>query len=308
MILCCGEALIDMIPAQTVDGGTGFVPHAGGAVFNTAVALGRLGAKVSMLAGVSNDRFGEVLITGLEQSGVSLEHLVRSDRPTTLAFVHLIDGQATYSFFDENSAGRMLVPTDVPPIDSRATACFFGGISLACEPSAETYAGLVEDLAPNKLIMVDPNIRPTFIDDEPIYRARVKRIFAQADVVKLSDEDLDWLSPQTPSLEAKVQAIQADGVYCVLVTRGSAGATAYVKGRPPVQVRAPRVTVADTVGAGDTFNAGFLARLAELGLATKERLRSATTDDLTSCVEFAVRVAAVTVSRSGANPPWTSEL
>ncbi|MEM1005847.1 MAG: PfkB family carbohydrate kinase, partial [Pseudomonadota bacterium] len=108
MILCCGEALIDMIAEATVSGASGFVPHSGGAVFNTAIALGRLGAPVGMLTGLSRDMFGTQLSDALRTSQVDAAHVINSDRPTTLAFVQLANGHASYSFVDENTAGRML--------------------------------------------------------------------------------------------------------------------------------------------------------------------------------------------------------
>ena len=144
MILCCGEALIDMIPDQAGAGGSAYRPHPGGAVFNTAIALGRLGAPVGLLSGVSTDPFGQQLHDSLARDGVSTELLIRSDRLTTLAMVHLIDGSATYSFYDENSAGRMISTADMPALPDQVSALFFGGISLAAEPGADTYAGLLE--------------------------------------------------------------------------------------------------------------------------------------------------------------------
>ena len=107
MILCCGEALIDMIPVET-SGGDAFVPHSGGAIFNTAIALGRLGGSASMVTGLSDDLFGQQLRDGLEASHVDTSLVIASDRPTTLAFVKLVDGHASYVFYDENSAGRMI--------------------------------------------------------------------------------------------------------------------------------------------------------------------------------------------------------
>ena len=144
MILCCGEALIDMIPVSTVDGREGFVPHPGGSVFNTAIALGRLDASVGLLTGLSTDLFGQQLRTALEHSHVSTAHLIMSDRPTTLAFVKLVNGQASYQFYDENSAGRMLRPEEMPELPEKVSTLFFGGISLACEPCADAYAALLE--------------------------------------------------------------------------------------------------------------------------------------------------------------------
>ena len=108
MIICCGEALIDMLPRRLGDGSDVFLPVSGGAVFNTAIALGRLGGKAGFVSGISTDMFGEQLIASLEGSGVSTNYCMRSGRNSTLAFVKLTNGQASYSFFDENSAGRML--------------------------------------------------------------------------------------------------------------------------------------------------------------------------------------------------------
>src|SRR6218665_4101744 len=125
MILCCGEALIDMIPMATILGKDGYVPHAGGAVFNTAIALGRLGLQPGMLSGLSTDLFGQQLQAALAESGVDTARLLLSDRPTALAFVRLTNGHATYTFYDENSAGRMIKPEDLPALSADVTALYF---------------------------------------------------------------------------------------------------------------------------------------------------------------------------------------
>ena len=163
MILCCGEALIDMIPGPTTGGPDGFVPHSGGAVFNTAIALGRLGARAGLLTGLSTDMFGAQLSDALQASHVNASLCIMSERPTTLAFVRLVEGHATYSFFDENSAARMLNASDMPVLSDEVTALFFGGISLACEPGADAYAALLEREGAQRAVMLDPNIRPGFI-------------------------------------------------------------------------------------------------------------------------------------------------
>ncbi len=106
MILSCGEALIDMLPRETTLGEPAFSPYAGGAVFNTAIALGRLGVPSGFFTGLSTDLFGEILDQTLAASKVDTSLCARSGRPTTLAFVKLVDGQATYAFYDENTAGR----------------------------------------------------------------------------------------------------------------------------------------------------------------------------------------------------------
>ena len=225
MILCCGEALIDMIPGQTTAGAEAFVPHCGGAIFNTSIALGRLGAKAGLLTGLSRDMFGGQLTEALEASGVDTSALIYSDRPTTLAFVRLFDGNATYSFFDENSAGRMLTPGDLPRLSPDVSALYFGGISLACEPGADAYAALLQDQGEGRAVMIDPNIRPNFIRDEAGYRARLGRMLALADIVKVSDDDLHWIVPGPLTLNEKVEALCAKGAGIVIVTRGGEGAT-----------------------------------------------------------------------------------
>ena len=116
MILCCGEALIDMLPRETAGGEACFAPYPGGAVFNTAIALGRLGTPAGLLSGISTDLFGAQLTRALAASQVRTDLAIRSDRPTTLAFVTLTEGQARYAFYDENTAGRMLTPTELPAI------------------------------------------------------------------------------------------------------------------------------------------------------------------------------------------------
>ncbi|SHE73482.1 fructokinase [Ruegeria intermedia] len=308
MILCCGEALIDMIAEPTVSGAQGFVPHSGGAVFNTAIALGRLGAPAGMLTGLSRDMFGQQLAQALKDSHVDGSQVVLSDRPTTLAFVQLQDGHATYSFVDENSAGRMLRPEDMPDQLSTTSALYFGGISLACEPCADAYAALLDRHGAERAVMIDPNIRPGFIQDQTRYRTRLNRMIAQADIVKVSDEDLDWIVPGPETLEEKVPLLLQAGPAVVIVTRGSQGATGYLADGRTVSVPVTPVQVVDTVGAGDTFNAGVLAQLHRAGLLSKKALRAILPDDLRAALELGGKIAAVTVSRAGANPPWAHEL
>ena len=308
MILCCGEALIDMIPTPTKAGPDGFVPHAGGAVFNTAIALGRLGAQVGMLSGLSSDMFGRQLVDGLKASHVDVSHVVLSGRPTTLAFVRLVGGHATYDFYDENSAGRMITPEDMPALSSEVSALYFGGISLACEPGADAYAELLARNAEGRAVMIDPNIRPGFIKDIERYRQRLDRMLALSDIVKVSDEDLNWINPAPLSLRDKVAELLKKGPSVVILTRGGEGATGYLANGEEVQVPAVKAEIVDTVGAGDTFNAGVLAKMSELGQLHKSALVTLAPEVLSEALAYGARVAAVTVSRAGANPPWVEEI
>lgn len=308
MILCCGEALIDMLPIEAPSGRGGFAPHSGGAVFNTAIALGRLGVEAGMLTSLSRDMFGQQLSADLKASHVDISHVIDSDRPTTLAFVQLVDGHAKYAFFDENSAGRMILQDDLPPIGAGVSTVFFGGISLASEPGADTYAALAERVCEGRVIMLDPNIRPGFIGDEEKYRERLDRMVRVADIVKLSDEDLDWLQPGPQPMADKISNIQAAGPSVVIVTFGDEGASAWLPDGKEVNAASQRATVVDTVGAGDTFNAGVLAHLSKLGLLAKKDVAHMPGAPMTEALAFGAVVAGATVSRSGANPPWQHEL
>ena len=308
MILCCGEALIDMIPEKTSSGRDAFVPHPGGAIYNTAVALGRLGAPSGMLTGLSNDIFGQQLCQRLKASNVDIDHVIFSDRPTTLAFVQLIDGQASYSFYDENSAGRMLAPSDLPLTSQNVNALYCGGISLACDPCSEAYETLLEREHKRLVVMLDPNVRTTFIEDADRYRSRIMKMMSLADIVKVSDEDLEWIIKNPSSSEHKAKSILGIGAGLVILTRGSLGAMAYLKDGIAVHVPAEKADVIDTVGAGDTFNAGFLSKLSELDFLQKESLTKISANAVEQALQFGAKVAGVTVSRAGANPPWAAEL
>ncbi|MEJ6389012.1 carbohydrate kinase family protein [Gymnodinialimonas ulvae] len=308
MILCAGEALIDMLPRQTEGGEAAFAPYPGGSVFNTAVALARLGQRVEFFTGLSSDLFGERLAGVLTANGVGSALAHRSDRPTTLAFVTLTDGQASYAFYDENTAGRMLTDDDLPAIPEAAKACFFGGISLAVEPCAEAYAEMADRASQGHVVMVDPNIRPSFIRDEAVFRARMDRMLASTDIVKASDEDLHWLLGEETGLPMLAERMLTKGPALVLVTQGGDGVTAFHAGGE-VHIDAQMVEVVDTVGAGDTFNAGVLAGLSTAGALDKGQIRKGLSDEtLREAMTLGVKAAAVTVSRAGANPPRMDEL
>jgi fructokinase len=308
MILCAGEALIDMLPRTGTDGTPCFTPIPGGAVFNTAIALARLGAPTALFTGLSRDLFGQKLSTALRDSGVSTDLIPQSDRPTTLAFVELTDGHASYAFYDENTAARMLTSSDLPAPEALAEvqALFFGGISLVVEPCATAYAALLTREAPGRVVMIDPNIRPSFITDPDAYRTRLETLVAHADIVKVSDEDLTWLlGSGDPDDLARELLARGPGIVCL--TRGASGVTAHHQGGR-IDVPARKAKVVDTVGAGDTFNAGLLAGLHAGGALTKDALMQPDPGTLRDALALGTAAAAITVSRAGANPPTRSEL
>jgi fructokinase len=314
MIISCGEALIDMLPRASTAGEACFAPHAGGAVFNTAIALGRLGTPSAFFSGLSTDMFGALLADTLTASSVDISLCARSGRPTTVAFVKLVDGHATYAFYDENTAGRMLSPGDLPNLTPDANALFFGGISLVNDPAASTYESLQKQAAATRVTMIDPNFRAAFVDAQDAlspgtrdrYMARVERMMATADIVKLADEEITKIFGAT-DLAAYARTLLAKGPKIVLITEGSKGARAITAAHDRFIAATP-VTVADTVGAGDTFNAGVLTALHRANLLTKSALAGISAQALDDALTLGTRAAAVTVSRAGANPPWAHEL
>jgi fructokinase len=307
MILSCGEALIDMLPRTSTLGEPCFAPYAGGAVMNTAIALGRLGAPSGFFSGLSTDMLGEILTQTLEASKVDTSYCARSNRPTTVAFVKLVNGQATYAFYDENTAGVMLSQDQLPTLPAAVTTLFFGGISLVNDPAASTYAALQARYSATRVTMIDPNIRLGFIAGKEVpYRARIDAMIARADIVKLSDEDLSWLMGQGDIATLSRQII-AKGPKLVFITEGAKGARAITATQDRF-VAAQKITVADTVGAGDTFNAGALAALHAAGALTKPRLAAVTDAELDAALTLGTRAAAITCARPGANPPWAHEL
>lgn len=306
MILCCGEALIDMLPRTTEAGEVVFAPHNGGAVFNTAIALGRLGVPVSFFTGLSTDFFGDQLKAELLASSVDLRHVRFSGRPTTLAFVKLTGGQASYAFYDENSAGRMLRESDLPALDDDVRALHFSCISLIPEPCGSSYETLMRREYRQRVTMLDPNLRPAFVEDREKHLQRMYRMIAMADIVKLSDEDAAWFGETGSHDEIAARWLEM-GPKLVVVTAGAKGATGYTA-TSKIAVPARKATVVDTVGAGDTFNAGILAALHDAGLLTKQAVATLSADQVGAALSLAVEVASVVVSRAGANPPWRREL
>ena len=306
MILCCGEALIDFLPRKGLDGADVYQPFNGGSIYNTAVAIGRLGAPVSYFGGLSTDFFGDSLLAGLKESHVDVRPAKIHALDTTLAFVKLTDGHARYVFVDSGSAGRMLSKKDLPKLSKSVAALHFGSISLIPEPCGGTYEALMKREYKSRVICLDPNIRPTLTKDKRGHIARLNRMIEMTDILKISDEDVKWMTGRDDLAKA-AKAWLKKGPKIVAITKGGDGVEIYAKAFS-FHYASPKVVVADTVGAGDTFTAGLLATLLKEGHLSKQAVANIREDDLRHAVDFAVRAAAVTCSRPGANPPWSHEM
>lgn len=304
MILCCGEVLIDLVPAPGSAGGA-LLPLPGGGPFNTAIALARLGADVGFYGPVSTDGFGAGIAARLLSEGVQL-YGPRTSAPTPLAVVSLdAKGRADYSFYTEGTALHAL-PLSPPPREQMpADFALFGGISLGLEPCGTAFEALFEQKkAAGALILCDPNIRPAIIGSGEDCRARLARMLPRSDILKLSDEDLAWISAEP---EAQLRDWLSAGVSLICLTLGAKGVRLLTPGLD-IQLPALPVTLVDTIGAGDSFSAGLLQALWESGIRKPAQLRAVAETTLRQAAEFAQRVAALTCSRQGADPPARTEL
>jgi fructokinase len=304
-VVVAGDALIDLTPTTTVRGHLAYEPHPGGSCLNIAVGLGRLGVPTAFLARLSSDAFGQMLRSHLVASEVQSAYFVDTADLTTLAAVHLRDGQATYSFHAVGAADRGLLPEHLRPLPTGASL-HLGSIALALEPVASTLEGLLRREAGRRVVSLDPNVRPGLITDREAYLRRFEGWVQLVDILKLSAEDLSWLYPDRPQDEV-VADWHAAGVLLVVVTHGEKGANASTP-LAAVSVAAPSVAVVDTVGAGDAFMSGALAHLHEGRLLAREALQSLDSAGLTELLEAACLVAADTCTRAGAEPPRRRDL
>ncbi|WP_309116566.1 carbohydrate kinase [Saccharothrix sp.] len=304
MIIVAGEALIDLVPDRT----GGYRPLPGGSPANTAVGLGRLGTQTALLARLAEDRLGTLLRAHLETSNVDLGHVVRSTAPTTLAVVDVDrTGAADYSFYIDGCADGGWQVADLPNALPPNAALHVGGsFALAVEPMAAAFETLLSREHSHRVVTFDPNIRSSLVNDDNAVRDRLRRWLAMTDVVKVSADDLRWIAPDRPFADVVAEWHEM-GPALVIVTRGADGV--HASGRTGrVDLPAVPVAIADTVGAGDAFMAGLLAALDRKDLLTRTGVAALTEPELAEILAYAQRVAALTCTRPGADPPWFDEL
>ncbi|MFC5800583.1 carbohydrate kinase family protein [Streptomyces formicae] len=309
MIVVAGESLIDLVPQRSASDGRprdeplpALLPRLGGGPYNTAVALGRLGAPVTFCSRVSTDGFGEALLGGLRAAGVGTALVQRGPEPTTLAVAAIgADGSAGFGFYAADSADRLFELPPALPAEVRALA--LGTCSLVLEPGATAYEALLRrEAARGVFTLLDPNIRPGLIPDPDAYRARFAGWLPSVSLLKLSEEDAKWLGG------GPERWLAGAGPEAVVLTRGERGLTVFTRGGTEVSVPAAPVRVADTIGAGDTVNAALLHDLSRRGALSPGTLTALPAPAWTEVLTFAARAAAVTCSRTGAEPPFAAEL
>ncbi len=301
-LLVVGEALIDTVVHPIGRR----VQHPGGSPANVAITLGRLGHTPTLLTRIGSDSSGNLIRKWLRASRVTLDGRSLRSAATSEAI----------AFLDDSGAARyeLNILWDLPDVDTEAVDLLhIGSISATLAPGAEAIDRLVDRVRGQAVISYDPNVRPSLIKDPQETRKKIEGLVARADIVKVSDEDLEWIDP-TSSPEDVARRWLGTHPEVVVITRGSRGVTA-ISGQSEVSVDAPNVDVVDTVGAGDTLMGAFIAGVVELGLLDRPDARSRrgwlaalTPSDLTCLLRYGAAAAAVTVSRAGANPPQRSEL
>jgi fructokinase len=273
VILVAGEALFDLV----LEGTERLAGLPGGGPFNAARTIARLEQPVAYLGRLAHDRFGARLRELLAEDGVHLDAVVDTDDPTTLALAELdADGGATYRFYARATSAFGLTAEAAMAALPPAIDMLHVGTSFSLDPVASALEAVAAHVAGDALVLLDPNSRPDVIADPDAYRERIRRVLASTDIVKVSDDDLAFIDPGTPPVEAA-----------------------------EVAVPAPRVTVVDTIGAGDAFGGGVLAWWRREGL---HRDDLTDLDRLVEATRFANLVAARTCERPGASPPYLSEL
>ncbi|MDQ6753559.1 MAG: carbohydrate kinase [Actinomycetota bacterium] len=308
MLTVIGEALVD----EVVRDGAEPVPHVGGSPMNVAVGLARLGHPVQFLGRFGRDPYGTLISTHLHDNSV-LVPTVADEKPTSIARA-TVDGSGAASY-------EFRLDWELPALEQKlgfllqsTTLLHTGSIATMLRPGSAEVLKAVQHAHPRATISYDPNCRPSIIKDADYARTEAEKFVRLADVVKASDEDLQWLYPDLDPLAAARNWLAiggaAGGPAVVVVTRGADGPWA-VNAAGEAQTPVPQTAVVDTVGAGDSFMAALLSALVDReldGAQRRDALRSLSTEELGQVLRYAAKAAAVTVSRSGANPPRRADL
>lgn len=311
MYLVCGEALFDFFSEEDASGRASRVNYkaiAGGSPFNVAVGLRRLGVDAGLFGGVSTDFLGRRLLQVLRDEGVSEQFLVEFAAPTTLSMVAVgSDGSPQYNFRGEGCADRLLESCHLPALGDDIRGLHIGSFSLVVQPVGDTLLSLVKRESGKRLISLDPNVRLNPQPDIQLWRARIAELVQHADMIKVSDEDLHLLYPEQ-SPESVLQGWLQHRCQLVFLTRGGDGASVFSRQHGHWSQPAIKVVMADTVGAGDTFQAALIAWLTEHALDSVEGLQQLSREQIDNMLSFAIRAAAMTCGKTGPDLPYRNQL
>ena len=323
MILVVGEALIDLIENRN-QAGT-YEAIVGGANANVAIALARRGTPHQFLGRLSNDRFGKIIRAKLEANDVGLSHSISATELSTLVVVAIdADGVPSYSFYVNGTAdwnwSPQELPSDVELENMHTTAIQFGCLGMAMEPGNLVIEGWARDHFKQNSVSIshDINMRPALGFNREKERLRVERINDISHLIKASDEDIQWLydlDETTDDYQSQIDHVVkswiGDSGRHVFVTRGSAGVTLYRANGTRIDVPSRKISVVDTVGAGDTFCANLLGQLSDVGALGSDpfdRLNNLSDETWREFIYTAGIAASIACERAGAEPPTLADL
>jgi fructokinase len=307
-VLVIGEALVDIVTGDGSGSGSGngngkggVKATPGGSPANVAVGLARFGIPTELVTRFGTDPYGDQLGAHLFGNGVQLApgSVDPAFRTSTATATLDPDGVASYEFDITWETPALSLSTSCPAVHT-------GSIATVLEPGAEAIRKFLASLAGQPVtVTLDPNARPTITPDPVSTWAAVRELAATADLVKLSDEDCEFLRPGLTPDEIAAELL-SDRTRCVVLTLGGAGAVGIIP-TARVEVPAPAIEVVDTVGAGDSFMAALIAGLYTRGLLGAVRLEGLDESSLREVVDYAVKAAAITCTRHGADPPTAAE-
>jgi fructokinase len=314
MILCIGEAVIDMFQNNVPELGEVFLPLPGGCSYNTSIAISRLGSPAAFVGRLSTNFFGEIQVRRLRENNVRDDLLIRRDQNPILAFIKTEEGkEPKYAFYDEGTADRSLSVEELPPLPADTSCVVFGSVSMCMEPIATTIESLImKEAQRGTVIAFDPNIRPMMIKDRDAYLKRFEKWIGVCTIAKISGEDFEFIFPNAEPQDALKKIIDW-GTRLAIVTLGPKGAAAMLRrddGRV-TKVYSPAALVgetADTVGAGDTFLGAFLAWLQQKEKLSHNVIAALSENDLRGALTFANKAAGIVCTRNGAEPPTLEEV
>jgi fructokinase len=296
-IISLGEAVIDF----KATGPLLFQGYEGGSPMNVTIAASRLGGEVGFAGQISGDLFGKAIKDYVQKNKVDTSFLLEHPAPSTLAFVAEIDGQAHFTFLSNGAANTLYNPHPRPTFPDSLRFLQFGSISLLVEPTSSSIIDIVKNHRDRVTIVLDPNVRPSVTPDKTAFMKSLEEWIKLAHILKISSQDLDWLYPGKPYENAAKKYLEL-GAPFILITDGDKGVTLYRKNQNPFHIPAPKVTVVDTVGAGDTFTGSLMVALLEY------KDLNLSDDDWKNVLSFATHAAAFNCTRAGANPPTREEL
>jgi fructokinase len=306
-ILVCGEALMDVFPGATTPDGLSLEARVGGSPFNVALGLARMAQPVAFMGCISRDPFGERLLAALAEENVDVRAVQRTSAATTLSIVGVArHGAPAYAFHGAKGADRQLGPRVLDLIPRSLRALHVGSYAMVVEPIAATLRALVDRWHTEIIVAWDPNVRLSVEPNADCWRSQLAWMLPRTHLLKLSEEDLELLAPGAAHEEFAMQALSC-GVRLVVITHGSRGASAWWS-TGHVDVPAKSVVVADSVGAGDAFQAALLSWFAEKDRLTQDGVAFTDSSAALAALEFATWAAAITCTRHGAVLPRRDEL